>query len=42
MVLQYSGAALVRDADSKMAQVTAAMRDQIRNQSGHTHIGEMD
>ena len=39
MLLQYSGAALVRDADSKMGQVTAAMRGQIRNPSGNTHIG---
>ena len=39
MLLQYSGAALVRDADSKTTQVTAAMRDQIHNPSGHTRIG---
>ena len=30
-------AALVRDADREMAQVTAAMRDQVHNPSGHTH-----
>ena len=36
MLLQYSGAALVvraalvRDTDSKMAQLTAAMRNQVR------------
>ena len=39
MLLQYSGAALVREADSKMAQVTAGMRGQIHNPSGHTHVG---
>ena len=30
ILLQYSGAALVRDTDSKTAQLTAAMRDQVR------------
>ena len=35
----YSGVALVRDADSKTAQVTAAIRGHIRNPSGCTHIG---
>ena len=30
ILLQYSGAALVRDTDSKMSQLIAAMRDQVR------------
>ena len=30
MLLQYSGAALVKDTNSKMAQLTAAIRDQVR------------
>ena len=38
-VTAYSGVALVRDADSKMAQVTAAMRGHICNPSARTHTG---
>ena len=32
MLMQYSGAALVRDTNNKMAQFTVAMRGQVKQQ----------